>query len=320
MEELKIVDFTQDWRCGLRDYMRKTFPEYSDSYIDYCLDNSTGTVPSKLVVTGNGEVVGCHLYYCTKAMINGEEVETQWGHDTYLDEEYRKIIGVDFAIVRRDIPAFGVGLTDVNKKMSKLMKRIFLKGTYLYYALTPWIIFSPFQKMFHLNNAVAAGESIKVKGKVYRRVTDVRDLDIPNGGYWYKDCHNLDFKRDKEFLERRFLKCKVHEYILYSSGNSYFVVRKSSYRGMPAIMLSDFRYDPKEENSITYLMHAVRKFAIKSHVGIVRFVCGDSEVEDYMKGRLHHKTPLDFITSYKDLKDATYTLCGGDSDADFVHS
>ena len=108
MEELKIVDFTQDWRCGLRDYMRKTFPEYSDSYIDYCLDNSTGTVPSKLVVTGNGEVVGCHLYYCTKAMINGEEVETQWGHDTYLDEEYRKIIGVDFAIMRRDITAFGV--------------------------------------------------------------------------------------------------------------------------------------------------------------------------------------------------------------------
>ena len=319
MEELKIVDFTAKWRCGLRIYMRKTFPDYSDSYIDYCLDHSTGKVPSKIVVNGEGDVVGCHLYYCTKAMINGEEVETQWGHDTYLNEDCRKEIGAEFAIIRRDIPAFGVGLTMVNKKMSKLMKRVFLKGTFLYYTVTPCILCSPFQKAFHLKKEIKAKERIKVKGKVFSRINDVEELEIPNGGYWYKDEHNLDFIRDREFLKKRFFECKVHDYFVYSSGLSYFIVRKSSYRGMPAMMLSDFRYDPKEKDSAVHLMQAVCKLAVSSHIGIIRFVCGDSMIEEYMRGKLHHKTSLDFVTSYKDVKDDTYTLCGGDSDADFIH-
>lgn len=320
MDNYKIIDYSEKWRGKMRDYMHKIFPEYSDAYIEYCLDNSTGSVSSKVVVDGNGEVMGCHLYFNTKAIVNGEEINTRWGHDTFLNEKCRKEIGADFALMRRDIPTFGLGLTKINSKLSKLMKRVFIKDAYLYYMITPCVILSPFQKLFHREAKIKAKDIIRVKGHLFKRNTDVNEINIPNGGFWYKGYHDVDFIRDREFLERRFFKCNVHDYIVYSSGKSYFIVRKSTYRGMPAMMLSDFRYDPNEKDAVQNLMKAIRKLAIKSHVGIIRFVCGGKNIDEYMKGKLHHKTPLDFITSYKVQQDASYLLCGGDSDADFVHS
>jgi hypothetical protein len=114
MEQCRVIDYNDEWRSALGTYMRKRFPSYVDKYIEYCLDHSADHTPSKIVVNEKNEIVGCHLFYCTKALINGEEVETQWGHDTYLDEEYRKVIGVEFLLARKAIPSFGLGLSEVN--------------------------------------------------------------------------------------------------------------------------------------------------------------------------------------------------------------
>lgn len=318
MEGCKIVTYSPLWRSALQKYMRKVFERYSDAYIDYCLDHAGDRVPSILAVNNQDEVVGCHLYYCTKALVNGEEIETQWGHDTYLDEEYRKEIGVDFLLARKKIPAFGVGLTKTNAKMRKLMKSVFLKGVFNYYTITPAILLSPFQKLFHMKSAVSNVDCVAVSDTIFKRVYSVDSLKIPNGGFWYKGYNDLDFIRDTEFLDYRFFKSAVHDYRVYATDNAYFVVRLSSYRGMPALMLSDYRYNPSKPKLAGELIKAVLKLARLSGLGIVYFVCGDKRVDSFFKHRMYLKTPMDFITSYKMAEDTTFILSGGDSDAEFL--
>lgn len=313
-----MVHFSDEWSDKLKSYIKKTFPNYSDSYIKYCISHSNGQTHSLLVINQYDDIVGCHLYYCTKAIVNEQEIETQWGHDTYLDEEYRKEIGVEFLLARKKIPAFGVGLTETNAKLRKLMKSIFLNGVFNYYTITPFIVTSPFQKLFQANVRIRNVETLKIKGAIFKKVHSVDEIQVPNGGFWYKDFYDLDFIRDASFLDERFFKCSVHDYKVYASTDSYFVVRESKYRGIPALMLSDFRYNPANPESAVTVLKAVMKIARMSHLGIVYFVCGDTKMASLLKKRIHYKTHLDFITSYKISPETTFSLCGGDSDADFL--
>ena len=318
MDNCRIVVFNDFEREGVKAYMRKVFPAYPLPYIDYCLDHSADRTPSILVINGEGDVVGCHQYFCTKALLNSEEIETQWGHDTILDQEYRKEAGVDFLLVRKKIPAFGLGLTETNAKMRKLMKSVFLNGVFNYYTLTPYAVLSPFQKLLKTKKTIMDISIIKSGNKQYKRVHSANEIPIPNQGYWYKGYNELDFIRDEAFLNQRFFNCKVHDYRVYASKDSYFVVREASYRGMPAVMLSDFRYNPADKSSAQTLMKAVRKLARKSGYGIVYFVCGDKNIEAFIRRKLHYKTHMDFISSYKISPDTTFSLTGGDSDAEFL--
>ena len=319
MEGCKIIDYTVEWKDRVKTFMNKNFPLYSDAYIEYSLSHSTGKIPSKLVINNNNEVVGSHFYYCTKVLIKGEEIETQWGHDTFLDSKYRQEIGTEFALMRKHIPAFGIGLTEVNKKLNKLMKRVFLKGVYNYYTITPYVVVSPFQSINRKKKRIVEDRDIVVEGNTYKRVYSSEEINIPNNGFWYKDFYDIDFIRDKEFLDNRFFKNSVHDYLVFASEDSYFVVRNSVYRGIPAIILSDFRYNPRIHNSAYSLLRAVRKLAGISRIGIVYFVCGDKRIEEFFHNKLHYKTPLDFISSYNKLSsESSYSLCGGDSDAEFL--
>lgn len=318
MGDYKIEKFSPSWHDALLAFMQKTYPRKSLKYIEYCIGHSGGRVPSLMVINADNEVVGSHLYFCTKARLNAEIIETQWGHDTYLNKEYRKDAGVDFLLARKKIPAFGVGLTETNAKMRKLMKSVFLKDVFNYYTVTSSVMLSPFQKLFGIKPSIKNLDYVKVKDKLFKRVYSSDDINIPNEGFWYKGYNDLDFIRDAEFLDYRFFYCNVHDYKVFASDDSYFVVRESSYRGIPALILSDFRYNPSDSTSAAKLMQAVMKLARKSHLGIVCFVCGDKNVDTFFRHKIHYKTHLDFITSYKISPDTSFSLSGGDSDAEFL--
>lgn len=318
MENCKVIRYSDELKEPLFRYMRKVFLRYSVDYIDYGILHSSDRTPSLLVINHNDEVVGCHLYYCTRATLYGEQIDTQWGHDTFLDEEYRKEIGVDFLLARKKIPAFGVGLTETNAKMRKLMKSVFLEGVNNYYTITSSIFLSPLQKFLGIKATIKDVDYVKVNNILYRRVHSSNEIKIPNEGFWYKGYYDLDFIRDADFLDYRFFHCKVHDYKVFASDDSYFIVRESSYRGMPALMLSDFRYNPSVSKSADSLIRAVMKIARKSNLGIVYFVCGDKIIDKFFRNKIHYKTHLDFITSYKISPKTTFSLSGGDSDAEFL--
>ncbi len=320
MEECRIINYSGEWRDRLRVYMRKRFVKYSDSYIDYCLDHSEGQTPAKLVINENGAVVGCQLYYCTKAIIHDRVVEIQWGHDMFLDEEYRATIGLDFMFSVSANGGFGLGLTNVSEKIHKQLKYKFIHGVYNYYIVNRLLFLLPFQKLFKLKPAITNNEIIKVGDLVFRRIYSVNELSIPNNGFWYRDYNDLDFVRDAAFLENRFFNCKVYDYRVYASKDSYFVVRESVYRGFPALLLCDFRYTPSDAKSVYRMIMAINKLAVKCGFGILFFVCGDKSIEKYYRVRPHYKTSLSFVASrsYRLSDNPSFSLTGGDSDAEFL--
>ncbi len=322
MDTCKIVDFSEEWREKLRFFMRKTFPNYSNAYIEYCLDNSSGRVPSKIVVNSKDEVVGSHLYFCTKVKVNGEVIETQWGHDTYLEKEYRAAIGLEFMLMTQKYKGFGIGLTEINKKVQMKLKKVFFKGVFTYYLVSPKLIMSPFQKLFHKEPVLKVEEPIIIDGCVFSRVNNIDELTIPQDGFWFEGCRDIDFIRDKEFIKKRFLDNNVFQYYIYAHNSidksCYFVVRRANYRGVPALTISDFRYSGESDNTISLIIKAVRKLAIRSNIGIILFVCGDKNIEGYLKNRLHYKTKMDFISRLNLNENMSFCVTGADSDADFL--
>lgn len=322
MKECNIINYSEIWREKLWRYMRKTFPKYSDAYIDYCLNCSADKMPSKIVLNGEDEIVGCHLYFCTKVFLNGEEINTHWGHDTFLDSDYRPEIGLDLMLMTKKIRGFGLGLTNVNERLQRVMKKVFFNGVYTYYIINWKIPFSPIQKSFHIKPKLYNKESLRVGEHVFTRVTDAANMNIPNNGYWSMGYRDIDFVRDADFLNRRFVCNNVHSYLLYTStinGNPcYFVVRQALYRGMPAVTLSDYRYCGDDKSAADIIFKAVKKITTKSNVGILLFVCGDKNMDQVIKRNIHYKSSMDFVSSMNLSDGLSFCITGADSDADFL--
>lgn len=318
----KIIDYSVEWRDKLRRYMINRFPIHSEAYIGYCLDHSTDRIPSKLVINDNDDVVGCHLYYCTKVLVKGVEVETHWGHDTFLDKEYRAERGLDLMLSINSVKdGFGLGLTDINSKLQKKLRNIFFEGVYTYYMISWKAFLSPFQKYFGDHSALYKKEDLKVGKHVFRRIDDAETMTIPNNGYWFNGSRDIDFIRDASFLNQRFVKNKVHKYYLYACKENddicYFVVRKVMFKGFPALTLSDFRYtNPK---MVPLILRAVKKYAAQSQLGIILFICGDKNIDKNMEGKLHYRKDNNIFIGYRGLtSDMSYCITGADADADFL--
>ena len=320
MEPCRIIDYAVEWRDKFRTYLQQTFPSYTKAYIDYCIDCSSGRVPSKIVLDENDKIVGCQLYYCTTVMIKDEEMPTHWGHDTYLDKEYRGTFGLDFVLYLNQFKGFGLGLTSVNNKILTKQKKRFLDGVYTYYLINCFLPLSPFQRLFGITPQLYDKEILKVGRYVFRRIYDAKDMTIPNRGYWLKDIFDVDFIRDESFLNKRFIQNNVHKYLLYSMENEgekcYFIVRKTRYHGVPAVTLCDFRYN--NPDLVNVILKAFRKIAIKSTVGVLLFVCGDTFVEKCVSKTVNYKSHLDFVVNKKVSSDMSFCITGADSDADFL--
>ena len=321
MDKCRIILFSEEWRDPLMDYLRKTFPSKSDDYISYCVDHSSGPNPSIIVIDENNKIVGCHLLYCTQAFLQDKEIETQWGHDTYLDEEFRSEIGVEFVLYTNRFHGFGMGLSAINHELHKKLKTSFHEGVYSYYSLTNKIFVSPFQKLFHAKPIFRPKSSITVNNYRFRLCNGVEDIRIPNKGYWYQDKLDVDFVRNEQFLNQRFFKNKVFEYFVYALDSPkepcYFVVRRTLFHGCPAITISDFRYSLNNPGLTSIIYKAVKRLAESSNFGIVVFYCGDVNMNKTMSRRIHYKIPVDFITGRKESIVKTFSITGADSDADF---
>jgi hypothetical protein len=320
----KIVDYTREYRDSFGKYLHKIYPNKSDAYIDYCLDRSSDREPTKLVINQNNAIVGCHQFFCTKALVKEEEIDTQWGHDTYLDEEYRRSFGMEFMLYIEECDSkcrgFGLGLTAINDKIQRILKKVYFRGVYNYYLVNFKFFLSPFQKMFNIEPDEFKGKSIKVGKTNFIHIDDVTNMTIPDNGYWNKGRFTLDFVRDEMFINQRFLQNTVFDYYLFASDSErdpcYFVVRKTKYRGFPAITISDFRY--KNPEMARLIIKAAQKFAKKSNCGVLLFIGGDSNIDKEIKKWLHYKTPIDFVANRHFPSDLTFCITGADSDADFL--
>ena len=206
----KIIEYTDRYKTPLRTFLRNTYPTYSEEYLDYIVNSISDQRPSLLIINDDDEIVGGHHYYCTKALVNGVIIDTFWGHDTYIKQEYRKEIGLDFILTVHSIPGFGIGLTDINKVISKKIGKTFFSGVFTYYTINLKIVFSPILKLFKHSPKID-DRDVKVCGNIFRKINDGRIPYIPNDGFWYKGYKDIDFIRNADFLEKRFFANNVYK-------------------------------------------------------------------------------------------------------------
>lgn len=324
MEKFKILEYNTKYRDKLKVYLKRIAHNTGDNYVDYCISQSEGSKPSIIVVDEYDNIVGCHLFFNTRLMAKNEENNIAWGHDTYLNQGYRKAAGLDFVLTIISKNTVGIGLSDIARKiLDKLKRDIWMESVHSYFLLNIFFAFGLVKRILKSNQVPLKLEDIIESGKTFRLVKNACDIMIPNGGYWFKNMVDYDLIRDKEFLNYRFFNNKVFDYSVYEyhndSGDScYFVVRPILVRGIPAVSLVDYRFcgDP---NQMVCILSAVKKIAKKNHIGVVQTIGGIKEIDRVFKSLWCYKRSVECLM-HKSLKAKptdSISVTPADTDFDF---
>lgn len=325
----RIIPLSEEFRIPLAEYMHKIYPSFTKNYIDYnvnegILGNQERNT-SFIVVDDDMKIVGCHLSFNTKAWIKNQEVTAIWGHDTYLDSEYRREIGMDLILETSAYKyGFGVGLTDINYKIQKLIRStIFVDGVRKYCVLNSWILWRKALYFLRVSSkAPILPTSIHVKDKTFIQCHMPKDISIPNGGYWNKDICEVDFIRDEIFLNKRFFQNPVHQYYVYTLKDEccYFVLRPVIFKGIYALMIVDFRYDYSKPELIQWIFKAAEQVCNKKRLGAILFTTSDDNVKNLFKNNKKSKSyPVAFVGGKKNItsSNSLIFLTAADSDDEF---
>lgn len=283
MKEYCIIKYNSSYKDKLYNYIRKISPHASHEYIVYCVNKSDGIIPSILVIDGNDNIVGCHLHFSTKLYAKGDIKDVAWGHETFLDEEYR-FAGLDFVLAINCDNTLGIGYSDINREIQrKLKKNVLMENIYNYFLMNlffPWCI----TRRFFCRTIPQLKEIKKINAKVvFNLVNNSSEICVPNNGFWFESQIDYDLIRDKDYLDYRFFKNKVFDYSVYEYHNNigescYFVVRPILYRGISTLLLVDYRYYGSEK-LMDYILACVKKIALKNHIGLIQTTGGMNSVE-----------------------------------------
>ena len=325
----RIIPITEEFRSSLAEYMHIIYPLYSQKYINFDINEAIAgnheQNTSFIVINDKNDIVGCHLSFSTKAWIHGKEITAIWGHDTYLDSEYRRELGMDLIL---EIAAykygFGVGLTEINYKIQKLIRsNIFVDGVRKYCLLSPWIIW---RKIIHFIRVASSTPtmpiSIRVDNVTFTRCHTPKDINIPNDGYWNRDICEVDFIRDENFLNKRFFLNPVHRYDVYTlkGEKCYFVLRPVLFKDVYALMVVDFRYDYTKPELIHTIFKAAQKVCNQKRLGAILFTTSNKIVKSlFDNNKLCRSYPVAFVGGKKNIssKDSLVYLTAADSDDEF---
>lgn len=345
MSDIRIIQYSSKYYWELSLYIKKIWPDRKTEYIDYCLKKTCGSEGDAqhhlLVLNEEDRIVGCHLFFFTKAMIYGKESPVYWGHDTFVDEEYRGDVGMMLMLEVQSIPHFGMGLSDVNAKIQRVLKSTFFKELVLYGTVNSFFICSFVRLVMKKKSScftcfVHPGQ-LKMGKWYFDEIKDATVLNIPNRGYWCKGHMDIDFIRDYDYLSTRFFH-SFNTYYFYhlltreSFDSCYFVVRPIIYKNMPALSIVDFRYDPEHPEQYSLILKAVDRIAKLNKIGLVLHVTNIGNQKPLIKSfcgltvlsffplLLCRTQGIEYIaTTSCHLPDsATSLVTGADSDYDFL--
>ena len=294
MKEYRIIDYSIEYQQKLKNFLKLHNPSFSDTYIDFLVDNAWNENhedPAILVVDEEDNIVGEHLFFYTKAKINGTEQRVKWSHDTYLEEEARRYIGLDFVIEinsRKD--CFGIGLSEINKKITKKIKRAAFHPVYSILRFNLFFLLDLPKRILSKRTSldISFPDKFKVDEVTFEKVTDIDYFSIPDNGYWGdENTYDIEFIRDKEFLRNRFFQNPVFTYTVYQmmtdKSQSYFVVRPIVYKGFKALSVVDYRHDVSKPESLNTLINAFSQLAVKTRCGILSVITTEHTAQEKMK-------------------------------------
>ena len=326
----KIIPLTEEYKDKLAEYMHQKYPNFSDAYIKYDIEESLGEgmqlSRSLIVINENNEIVGCHLNFITKALIKGEVKNVSWGHNTFLDEDYRRSIGLDFVLkISSTKDGFGYNLTDINSKIQHLIKsNVFVDGLQLFRVFNIWMIWSYYKKAIGripiIPNVLPM--EIQLKNTTFILCSTADEINIPNNGYWNKDICEVDFVRDHEYLNKRFFNNPVNKYYTYTDAQkkSYFTIRPIIHKGILGLQIVDFRYDQNQLCIVKEISKAVNYICNYIHAGVTLFTTSDKLFKSIYETKITCKCwPISFVGGKNNIssKDAYIIVNSADSDGEF---
>lgn len=327
----KIIHYTFEYYDRLKAYCLKVWPGKSAEYFDYRFkeipENPSDVEKNLIAINDEGQIVGCQLFFPTRALVHGMDTKVFWAHDTILDEEYRGDLGTDLMLSVNGI-VFGAGLSEVNYKIQKKLKTPFLGTEHIYFILN---VLSPLSLFLCLlrrgqKKVFNPYEKVKSKGYTFKYVTDVNQIAIPNNGYWFNSDSDVEFVRDAHFLDKRFIH-NFNKYYLYShedengKADMYFVLRITYGKGLPILSVVDFRYDKLNKDSLSVILNAANMLAMKNHVAFVR-ICTTMTLDKSLYSFMRKDWPTAVIVGPKTLKyddPSSIVYTEADSDTDFIY-
>ncbi len=323
MNKFEIIKYNSSYKEKLFLYLKRIGSNNSDKYIEYCLSRSEDEIPAIIVVDESDNVVGCQLFFTTEAFVKGEQRAVAWGHETYLNEEYRSYAGLEFVIAINCDYIMGIGLSDINRKLQKKLKNVIVDTAFNYFYIDIFFPWGIVKKLFKtpppsLKNI----ESVKAK-VTFNLVHDASEIIIPNNGFWFKHKIEYDIIRDQNFINYRFINNSVYNYSVYEYHNDngdscYFVVRPILFRGIPTLLLVDYRYIG-DERLLDYILACVKKIARKNQIGVIQTTGAMKDVENAFESLFCIKRPAECVI-HKSLKPKSsdyISITPADSDVDF---
>jgi hypothetical protein len=340
MKEIKIIQYSSFYHDKLYAYIEKNYLNRPKQYIDYCLNNLTDNIQGALLcLDEKDEIVGCQLCFPTKALIKGEEQYIAWGHDLRIDEDYRGDAGMMLMLEVSQLPVFGMGLSDINKKIQKVLGSTFFDNIIIYGRLNRFFIRSAFQGIVRKRNSLThfyTPDKIQTRGQSFSKVNDAASLKIPNGGYWWGKRVDIDFIRDYDYLSKRFFN-NFNKYYFYRLSvqeeydSCYFVIRPIVYKKIVALSIVDFRYDLNKPDQFSLITEAVNRIAKINKIGMVFYISNINHKKTLIKFSrfsilsffplLMKRNPdIDYIACpfFHLSKSATSVATQADADGDFL--
>jgi hypothetical protein len=289
MKNYKIINYNTSYKNKYYLYIKSIISNKCEEYINYCIDKAEGDWPSLMVIDENDNIVGCHMFFPTR-VFGKEEIPIAWGHDTFLDEDFRSSAGLDFVIATTGDNTMGIGLSEINRKIQKKLKKTVLLDTvYNYFLIDLFFPLGIVKKMLMSKVPSLKRMDVIKTGVSFKLVNNANEILVPNNGYWFKNKIEYDLLRNQDFINYRFIYNKVFKYFVYEYHNDrenscYFVVRPILYRGIPAILLVDYRFWGGEE-LMKFILCAVKKIARRNCIGLIQTTGGIKEVEDVFCSR-----------------------------------
>lgn len=322
-----VVEYNSDYYSKLLEY-DKMVSSTSLSYFDYRINGINKDLVHKnlILLDDANNIIGCNLFFPTKASINGVEEDVLWSHDTFVNEEHRGNAGLDFMLMLRQVPKFGMGLSAINKSIQKMLKTNFIAKSYRYIKYNPWSIKLVANKLFKVSLKSTTSnnfpQTIKVGDAEFKLINSVSELNIVNGGYWMRDVSTVDFVRDENFLRHRFFE-NFNKYWLYSlkteSGATecYFVVRPIYERDILCMSLVDFRFDIQKPEQFKAVIKAANKITRKNRLPLL--VTNTTLDHSYFQNLMRRiESYGDVVSTYKGMKSVPNLLVTrADSDGEF---
>ncbi|MBI5375230.1 MAG: hypothetical protein HZA77_07325 [Candidatus Schekmanbacteria bacterium] len=257
------------------DFNKKSFPERKNTserfkyqFIENPLLQDKEHPHGYLCYNDNDEIAGQFMASPFEFHLSGRDYKGYFGCDYYVSENSRGISGAVLACkaIRSYRPYFAIGLTETAKKIHLSL------GTKVLGNLRKFIwvrnLINPLLITAKLYSKEGAKEGYYKNRRSPEKISSYGEefvlADNSDGWNNYHWTDTLEFSRSPEFLKWRFFGT-LKGYYFYlskkSKNQSYFVVRKSMWRGMQFLLLLDYKVPYQDEKAFLAILKASKLLA-----------------------------------------------------------